>query len=144
MTVEIAPGPPLSEDDLAAFETLHGLRLPADYRAWLLLTNGGEPEPNVVLGSENEATVRGFYSVGGEGTWDLAWALRGTGPFPPGCLPIAFEDGGNSYLLTDDGQVLYWDHELELSQPDPHNPGFGPTTVLASLFVEFLEMLLPD
>jgi hypothetical protein len=42
------PGPALSEADLTAFETRHELTLPAEYRAFLLRTNGGTPEPNSV------------------------------------------------------------------------------------------------
>jgi hypothetical protein len=40
------PGPAFKEPALAAFEKAHNVKLPADYRQFLLLQNGGEPEPN--------------------------------------------------------------------------------------------------
>jgi hypothetical protein len=46
MTPQIAdPGPPLSLDDLKAAEHRLNLRLPNDYRTFLLANNGGEPTP---------------------------------------------------------------------------------------------------
>jgi hypothetical protein len=39
-------GPALSADLLAKFEKEHAIKLPADYRQFLLRQNGGRPEPN--------------------------------------------------------------------------------------------------
>jgi hypothetical protein len=39
-------GPPLREEEVVAFETWLGSRLPADYREFLLLYNGGYPVPS--------------------------------------------------------------------------------------------------
>jgi len=39
-------GPPFTEPALAAFEKAHDVKLPAEYRQFLLMQNGGVPEPN--------------------------------------------------------------------------------------------------
>jgi SMI1-KNR4 cell-wall len=39
-------GPPISMDVIAKFEKEHDVKLPADYRQFLLRQNGGRPEPN--------------------------------------------------------------------------------------------------
>lgn len=39
-------GPPLTPEDLCAFEERHEVALPADYRTFLLIHNGGQPQPN--------------------------------------------------------------------------------------------------
>jgi hypothetical protein len=39
-------GPPLSPEDLAAFEREYAVTLPPDYRAFLMAHNGGRPEPD--------------------------------------------------------------------------------------------------
>jgi hypothetical protein len=57
-------GPALSESDVAAFEARHKLSLPADYRAFLLRTNGGQPEPNhLKLDGQAGATAADVYQL---------------------------------------------------------------------------------
>jgi hypothetical protein len=44
----IRSGPNLTEARLGEVEIKYGIRLPADYRAFMLKPNGGEPEPRGV------------------------------------------------------------------------------------------------
>jgi cell wall assembly regulator SMI1 len=114
----IVPRVATSADAINAFESSHGIRLPADYRKFLLATNGGRPKlANFpVDGFPHAETwdIAFFMSIGGGiPTQELAYALElYAGGLPDGVLPIAGDDGGN-YICLDmrDGgeKVVFWE-----------------------------------
>ena len=117
MTVHTAI-PPATPEAVKAFEAEIGYDLPAPYRAFLLLHNGGRPEPDAVLVNGEESTLRTLYGLRGDEPDDLrtnAEAYRGE--VPPGLLPIGEDDCGNLFCLAvggrDRGAVFFWDHERD-------------------------------
>lgn len=94
-------GPPVDEADLAAFEGRRGLRLPADYRRFLLEQNGGEragvrffslgaagvPIPGAVLDLGGDASEGEWPELFSDLEARLLWC-RSSG-YPADLLPIA-------------------------------------------------------
>ena len=104
------------EADLRGLEAKVGTRLPEDYRRFLLQHDGGEPEPNefAIPGADNDSGANEFMSVRQIREEIEQYSHR----FPRRMIPIAFAEGGNLvFLALDDGQVLFWDHELEAANP---------------------------
>ena len=92
------------------------MRLPDDFRIFLLDHNGGEPETNefAIPGLSNASGVNEFLSVNQIREESERYRDR----FPSGMIPIAFAEGGNLvFLALDSGQVMFWDHELEHEIP---------------------------
>lgn len=119
-------GPPVSEADVASFEVQVGASLPADYRAFILTTNGGVPSRNVIDDPVRAFVgVEGFFSLGPvHGDLSMADALATwDGRHPDGMLPIALCGGSNLLLLTLRGQtthpVYYWEHDGEADEGEP-------------------------
>jgi hypothetical protein len=133
----------VSEIELARFERDARLVLPADYRQFLLMHNGGRPVPAdfmlTVDGETSPWRVHFFYGLNDPvESCSLKWNLEVTKDTrPPGTLPIASDEGGNMFYLR-------WD------KPDAGSVHFGPTpwggrrvhlTRICGSFTEFLEGL---
>lgn len=116
----IGNAPTLTEDALKAFEQTHSCQLPADYRAFLLSSNGVFPSPDCVIfeeaGRKTASDVFCFFAIGDERAglsmdWNHeTYADR----IPEGTLPIGRDSGGNLWLLSvrgaDAGSIYFWDH----------------------------------
>ena len=122
-------GPELAESDIRSLEARLGRSLPADYRRFLLETNGGVPVPrdietpgaaqqwsiNVLLGLSRMIASSNIASV----LDDICDTV------PPGYLPVAVGDGGEIILLAIDGanvgSVVLWQwQEDDLSSRQRH------------------------
>jgi SMI1/KNR4 family protein SUKH-1/ankyrin repeat protein len=57
----VKPGPPLTEDDLSAFEAEIEGRLPDDYKRFLLTQNGGFPKPPVEIEHRGQLSELGKF-----------------------------------------------------------------------------------
>jgi SMI1 / KNR4 family (SUKH-1) len=133
--------------ELDHLESRHDIRLPADYRSFLLDHNGGDPRPSnhfdVVGNDEMTAvTVHYFHGIFQEPLWaSLDWLkeIYKDRIIPEG-LPIACDGVGNQIVLIargeKSGELFFWDHELET---DP--PGFDNMTFLAASFGNFITKL---
>jgi len=110
-----------TEADVRAFEADIGYALPPDYRAFLLVTNGGAPDPHVVaIPGRGDAVVRHCFALLSPAR-DLTlghqrdvYAAR----IPAWMLPIADDPAGNRFLIdlqsgAGHGHVHFWDHEEE-------------------------------
>jgi len=130
----------LDNTDLARIEDRAGRPLPEDYRSFLLVHNGGRPEPDTIDIPESHfspTNVQVFYGLDDEiESCDVFWNLE----LLEGCLenrlfPIAGDSFGNSFvlLLDDDnyGQVFYF-NAAEI----PPRPYF-----VAKDFTEFLDKI---
>jgi hypothetical protein len=137
----------LSPHQLHRFEEKYGLRLPEDYRQFLLRHNGGDPHPkNTIDFKEGRKLTSGdvqfIYGIHDGEYWaSLEWHLQCyQGRIIQDGLPIAGDSAGNQYVLVirgeRAGQVYFWDHEMET---DP--PGFANMTYVASSFTQFGEEL---
>jgi hypothetical protein len=137
----------LSSRTLLEFERKHSLRLPEDYRRFLLEHNGGDPHPTNTIdfeesGRSTSSDVQFIYGIHGGEYWaSLEWHLECyEGRIIEDGLPIAGDSFGNQYVLVTRGeragQVYFWDHERET---DP--PGYANMSYVAASFTEFTEKL---
>lgn len=134
------PGKHLSAAELDAFEKQARLQLPHEYRAFLLETNGGIPDPDIVEvhgapGSPTDVQVL-FGIARRVDSSDLLWNREEfSDRLEARLLPIACDSGGNLFCLSlsgnDSGSVLYVD--LEQSAPVEYR--------VAETFGEFLAQL---
>jgi hypothetical protein len=112
-------GPPLNVADVASFERNHGLALPAVYREFLVATNGGRPERDLVEIHGFEGNPLGrvhlFFGLNDPvGSCNLDWNLGVFGArIPAGLLPIATTEGVDKICLAIAGErtgaIFYWD-----------------------------------
>ena len=135
--------PPTDEAAVREYEALIGHSLPADYREFLLNTNGGkQPEPEsfrVETGEKSMMSV--FFPIGRRGTfYDLGGQfLTMRDELPGGVIPIGQDIGGNPICLAisgeDAGAVLFMDHEAETGS---HSDGWDNLYFCARSFTEFI------
>ncbi|MCY3001424.1 MAG: SMI1/KNR4 family protein [Planctomycetota bacterium] len=97
-------GPELAEADVAALEVRLATTLPADYRAFLLATDGGRAHPNVIDVLRlhgGEAEIKSFLGVGRPvRSSSIEWKVEVlSGRLESNWLPIADDSFGNAYCL---------------------------------------------
>ncbi|WP_395851770.1 SMI1/KNR4 family protein [Cystobacter fuscus] len=143
---------PLATSALDDAEQQLGVRLPADYRAFMLQHNGGRPESDrfdISWQASQAAAAAGkgsllswFFSIYEEREENLLVANRVDfrGRLPSGTVAIGRDPGGNLLLLRTTGsrvgEVLYWLREMEAEEgttPTEDNVGF-----VADSFDDFL------
>jgi cell wall assembly regulator SMI1 len=151
---------PLSEERLARLESQLKARLPEDYRAFLLQSNGGRPAPCrftfALEGEEQESILEWFFAVHDQPyEEDEDWGPDAGEGLPPyfaqpldevrkdfrsempkaKVLPVGRDPGGNlvclGYAGKWAGRVYFFDHEM------------GMLVHLAESFTEFLAGLSP-
>lgn len=115
--------PPSLPDVIEELERLAEFPLPADLREFFAASDG-------VVGM----SVHNGYQIGGAKT--LAGLIQSgdvprTVPDGP-CLPVAFDGGGNAFLLSAPGRVWWWDHET------------GSLSPVADSFGAFIERVVAD
>ncbi len=152
MTVKINyPNPfgPLTKDQLHIFELNTHIRLPTEYRDFLLTYNGGKPEPSFfwITFGEDGSSVQQFYGLH-DGPHNLSIDTY-TGEegyrLPKSVLPIA-DDGVGNFIclgisLSTFGKVFFMDHD---SHPVNDPDSMRGITKIANSFSEFLFSLTND
>jgi hypothetical protein len=130
MKVTLKKGQPASMDDIKAFEASSGLRLPLEYRKFLLRYNGARPGANIfMIPGGNNSGVNDFLPLK---------EIKEERDYIDGVacqfIPIADASCGNYVCMNLDkgGEIFFWDHELPSSNP-----------TLATDFDSFLNMLEP-
>lgn len=131
MPVEISAGQgPLAESELAAAEQQLGVKLPDDYRRFMLQHNGGQPEPDgfaiqwrpgqKAAAAAATSMVSWFFMVYGGRHENLLRMNQITfrDRLPKGTVAIGRDPGSNLLLLRCDdspqrGELLYWLMEME-------------------------------
>jgi hypothetical protein len=146
-------GPRLDEKRVAAFEARRGVPLPAEYRRFLLRTNGGTPDPEVGFaftegGRPSDSVLNQFYILKANADDpNLDEAIEtfvDAGRMPSHLLPFADDQFGNQLCLSlgasDYGAVYFWNHEREPEAGDGP-PSFDNLSLVAGGFDAFLELL---
>jgi cell wall assembly regulator SMI1 len=132
----------LTEGDLESFEKKLGCRLPTEYRDFLLVHNGGKPDPSdFQLGIEEADSLHHVYGLNTKNHSDIKNSFNCfKGRIPRQLLPIADDPFGNQICIgisgKHRGRVYFWDHEKETVLRK-----FKATTILAASFGEFLNSL---
>jgi hypothetical protein len=149
MTLEIErSGPALTESDIAGFEESLGRPVPAAYRSFLLVHNGGSPDRrNFTItqdGREESIAIKRLLGIGmAERTLDIAYVLDAfSDRAPETFFPIARDPGGNIVGIVDGGEgagrVLYFDLDEE---SDEGATPLEKMYVVAESFEEFIDGL---
>ncbi|TQV80788.1 SMI1/KNR4 family protein [Denitrobaculum tricleocarpae] len=149
MTELVNRGPHLTKERLAEFETSNGIRLPSDYREFLLTYNGGRPVPDtfpLVGHKESESGVSFLYGIDYPiESLELQWMFDlNDGYFSDPAFKNFFQignDGFNDKIcldLSDErfGAVIFID-----MVPMWKDHTEKDIYVIAGSFTEFLEML---
>src|SRR5690349_9746159 len=131
-------------EDIADFEEANEIKLPADYKQFLIDHNGGAPYPNV--SPEVRSDVQWIYGMVLEPYY--ASLFQHIDMFqkriPSWYFPIANDSGGNLYLMSlyheNHGTIAFWNHEDETEgDADQY---FGNMKFVANSFTEFLSQLV--
>lgn len=144
---------PVTEEDLAQAEMHMGRSIPAAYRTFLLVHNGGRPIGAMfeIHGGSGTGKVTDMSRVGwffGINTGrhynnleDVVDVYRGR--IPPNIFPIADDPFGNVIGISTAGEqagtVYFWDHELEVEPGETPHP--NSLLFVAPSFEEFLNSL---
>jgi len=128
-----------SESSITSFEAELGWSLPADYRSFLVETNGGRPEPSTfeftTPSGQSDSLVDWLYSLSDDPYYSLRRNREIFGSrIPDKTLSIGCDPFGNQILMNRDGEILFWDHELETTE------GVVNVHRVASSFTSFVEM----
>lgn len=145
-------GEKLVEQDISKVEKELDVKLPHDYKAFLLQNNGGSPVEDWVFDFiqilpesgkpfENSSVIREFSTLS-----DLPFFygnLIGEELIPEKFIPIASDPFGNEILLCADenncGKIYFGDHETYDPKTD-----YWLMTELANSFTEFVDKLYLD
>lgn len=133
--------------DITDFEVHNNVRLPDDYKEFLIKHNGGVPQPNI------EPTVKSdiqwiYGMVEGPYYASLFQHLdMFEGRLPSWYIPIANDSGGNLYIMSlypeNHGLIAFWDHESEAEEGEA-DEYFDNMTFVASSFGHFLNQLVAE
>ena len=134
--------------ELENFENENSIRLPEDYRNFLIKLNGGTPIKPYL--TQVETDINTFFGIVDEPDWfSLFDAITDyEGRIPEYTMPIADDSFGNLFIIgfgeKNYGQVAFWDHEKESEEKDGGYDYFDNITILANSFVEFVKKLAPN
>ena len=136
---------PVPATTVDAAEKRLGVKLPADYKRLLCVTNGGCPEPDCfVVPERGPALVAILYGVRDERTSaDLEYEQEQVTlwePLPEGFVAIGDDPGGCPLLMAtlgdDAGRVFFWDRKGFWVREDGRN-----TFPVADSFTAFVGSL---
>jgi hypothetical protein len=140
-----------SPEAIAQFEARRGVLLPAEYKAFLLKSNGGMPIPDVleVPGWHGQGSELGsFYGIhDGPKTKRLDWACEvHEERIPADLIPIAYDANGNEICIgwkgKREGKIYFWDHEDELDENGLFVQDYRNVFLVANSLQEFLDSLM--
>ncbi|EGH74623.1 SMI1/KNR4 family protein [Pseudomonas syringae] len=115
-------GANISLKDFYELENLAGGKLPQSFKKFYLKNNGGYIENKRLYGDEYVYSIHGFESIkGGNPGVEASYLdfIENDESFT-GLIPFAFDEGGNSYLLSlrpdDYGNIYLWLQEEDEMQ----------------------------
>jgi hypothetical protein len=134
----------LSETEVTDFENVNSIKLPLEYKQFLLDFNGGVPEPNRNLNPNTYVTCilgmhNGPYHASLYKHIDMFKERLPLSTFPIGTDPF-----GNLFIMTlhseSYGQIFFWAHEEEPKIQDGHFT--DNCYFVANSFSEFVNNLV--
>ena len=133
----------LTESDILKFEQRIGLRLPIEYREFILLHNGGEPSPEVfpLIGhpTSKRDILNRFLCIEDGNLYDISYMISILGDqLPNDLLPIAIDPGGNLICIGIKGERHSKIYFCALHEGLSGEINIYP---LADSFIRFLESL---
>ncbi|NJO18450.1 MAG: SMI1/KNR4 family protein [Thioploca sp.] len=128
-------------------ETLN-IQLPEEYKRFLLLYNGGHPQPGkfkyICEDHQNKSLVAWFLAIyEGKAENFLTFFKTYQGRIPQDTIAIARDPGGNLILLgingKNRGKVFFWLQDFEVEEDEI--PEYSNVCLIANSFDEFLNSL---
>lgn len=139
---------PLTLKEIEEFEATKGINIPKKFKEFLLDSNGGFPEPNEFLISDEQGSscVNILFGIHSEKFDNLSkYVERYKNRLPKGFIPIGDDPGGNLLCVGIEGeytdQIHFWDHEEELDEDGNSRMDMKNMYFLASNIFEFLDKL---
>ena len=139
----VKPAKPYTSAMVKKVEQMAGVKLPADYLAFLKKQNGGWPRENTFIVRNREVTIKQFFCIGSKNmksymsSSTLEYLLDSdTGLFGKGVVPVALIEPGHLVCLKISGAkatVGIW------KRPKSDNP--PELSHVANTFTEFVNML---
>ncbi|KQO04980.1 SMI1/KNR4 family protein [Paenibacillus sp. Leaf72] len=128
-------------DDISEFEFKYELKLPDQYKHFLLKFNGGYPQASTfkISDEEGESVVNKFYGIG-----DMKGSLAKIfeildGELPAGFISIANDPGGNEICIGIGekyfGNIYLWIHDMDSDEE------MSNMFLLSSSFDDFFDNL---
>ena len=135
----------ISEEIIAKYEQKWDVKLPSEYKEFLLKYNGGYPSPDAfaIKEIEDESTVDRFLSIDAGPHSNLdKYVNTYSGRIPKDLFPIAHDPGGNLICIGIKGKnirkIFFWDHEFEV---DEGEPDYSNVHLIADNLSHFLDEL---
>lgn len=132
--------------DIVDFEEANDIKLPEDYKQFLIEHNGGRPYP--CISPVVKIDVQWIYGMVQEPYYASLFQhiAMFQGRIPSWYFPIANDSGGNLYLMSlyheNFGLIAFWDHEGETDgDADQY---FDNMRTVANSFTEFLNELIEE
>ena len=137
----------LTEQEIDSFEESMNIKLPIEYRSFLLKYNGGKPEPNLIPikdnPSDSHAMLIRLYCLAKGDNLDIIQKNKWLkGRLPNGFLAIGEDPGGNFIcidVLSNTGKIYFWAYEEEAPEGEPAD--FRNVYYIANSFQEMLDTL---
>lgn len=138
---------PIPEKFITALEQGWRIRLPKDYKNFLININGGKPKKKLftLKDQSNNSLIAGLFGISEEEDYNILTrypSMLGD-RIPTNMFPIADDQGGNFILLSvkeaDRGKVYFWDHNWEAEEGQM--PDYSNLTLIADSFDEFINNL---
>lgn len=147
-------GPPLSQEDVSSFENNQGLVLPADYKEFLLATNGGRPERDLftIKGLEGDSAgrIHLFFGLNDPiASCNLDWNLTVFKQrLPTNLLAIATTEGADKICLgvagARAGAISYWDGHARAGERNLYFLAEDFSSFISSLHADELSPRRPE
>lgn len=119
----------VQKDDIDNFEKIIGFSLPKDYVEFLMKYNGGYPSSNLIT---DDIVIDYFLALNSE--YNQYSIITKFHDFMKFGIPIATTPNGDYVILSKDGRVLLFDHELSYHEDEQ-------LVVLADSFSSLLNAL---
>ncbi|MBK9258449.1 MAG: SMI1/KNR4 family protein [Polyangiaceae bacterium] len=143
------PYGPTTREEIQRFEARWKVKLPDDYKLFLLESNGGAPTPRTfhVPRWEHEGSALDFfYGIHDRENSSLDEACEAyTDRIPADLIPIAADAFGNNVCIgwkgKRRGKIYFWDHEDELDENGLCRQDYRNVFLVANRLQEFLDKL---
>jgi cell wall assembly regulator SMI1 len=148
MTLQITNSQlPVDDATILAFESKFNIKLPDEYRRFLLSHNGGNPSPKKIITQDKkiESMVSTFFPLSDFTEDNLVNEFEGltqARQIPPNFISIAMDPAENRIVLSiygdDVGKVYYWSWDEEPKKP---TCSYKYLRLIANNFDDFLSSL---
>jgi hypothetical protein len=138
----------LTPHEIKKVEERLNIQFPEEYKHFLLLYNGGHPQPEgfeyICEDHQNKSLVAWFLAIyDGKAENFLTFFKTYQGRIPENTVAIARDPGGNLILIgigeNNKGKIFFWLQDFEVEEGEV--PDYSNVCLVANRFDEFLNSL---